>query len=329
MTYTAVRELIEENAMAERPTLWSRLRNGVSSIFATELPEPTTLEETINEQIASEKAKFTLTDDDITTFCVAIGDNNPIHRSDKYAKDYLATETKKVEKKIASGTHLNALAEAYLSEAIKAINDVWGVHLQLGGEDIKFKEYVHPGNQVYWQVIDCKETANGANLEIEGRIGSKTGALAVELKADLVRDIQKLVQRTLKPTWRNDYVFTKNQLEFFYSCIGEKPKREVPLAYLVAFMTVSMLDRSLGIERVPEGVNREMKFSFYKRAQFGNLDGNQDYGHVDVEFFLREVKDLTTKGMGYKYTLDALCLQTHEPLVTGTLVALTKNKIKL
>jgi len=310
---------------------WRGLVSSLSGILGRDIKEgEVSLEKRLNDHIAAEKAKFRLTEEDVNTFCVAIGDTNPIHRSARYAKMYLGLKEEKI---VVPGNQLYALGEEYINTALREIDRIWGAGLNLAGSSIKFKEWVHPGDKVHWQVVGYEQHLDGVHLKIEGRIGRKKGNLGIQLEALLLRNGSKSSIDKVGALWSDDYTFTRDQLNYFYQCIGEEPRQDIPWSYLVALITASMLDKSMGIERVPEGVNREMKFRYNKKAEFGNcdiddVDERSKIGKVKVEFFRGEpVKDLTRKGMGYKSTLDVVCSQYHTPLITGRVIATTKRRL--
>jgi len=300
---------------------FSGLRKILANVFSREIPESQQpLEDIINNQITQEKAKFKLSHEDIQTFCIGIGDNNPIHRSGRWAKFILGDQLEK-ETIIAPGTQLTALAEAYTIEAIKAIQNSWGVILDLGGFGIKFKEWVFPDEPVYWQVLGYRETRKGTNLEIGGlKQLSKDEKPKIIIEAKLVKDGNTPKIDQTGPIWTSTYTITEEKLKFFYPSVGEPISAVIPWSYPISFVTSSLLEKSIGKDGIPTGINREMNLAFYKRPEVGR---------IYVDFFLDEPPKELKAGLGIKYTFNTLISQSHQPLISGQVTAISKKKLDI
>ncbi|MFH1592498.1 MAG: MaoC family dehydratase [Candidatus Woesearchaeota archaeon] len=293
------------------------LRRALAKLFSRELADRP-LEDIINGSIAKKRAKFKLSHEDIQTFCIGIGDNNPIHRSGRYAKLILGDQIEK-ETIVAPGTQLTALAEAYIDDAIEAMQDAWGVILNFTGLNIKFKDWVFPDEPVYWQVLGYRETSRGTNLKIGGlrRVG-KDETPKIVIEAMLAKDNNGRSMTQAGPLWTNHYFITNEKLRFFYPSVGETIAPMIPWSYPISFVTSSLLDKSMDNDGVPTGINREMQFDFYKKP---------DLGKISVDFFSAEEPKELRGGLGFKYTFNTTISQNHEPLISGQVVALSKKQI--
>ncbi|MEK7617141.1 MAG: hypothetical protein AAB414_03735 [Patescibacteria group bacterium] len=315
------------NPQESAPYSWDGFRETLSRLFGRKIERGTPpIEFLLNDTIASKRAQVRISDCDVDSFCVVTHDNNPIHRSAYIAKEILCLPE---EKKVVPGVQLAALGEEYINEALVVINDRWNLDLKFVGSNIRFKKWIHPGDNVYWQVIKHRELDQGADLIIEGRIGKRSGPLGIGLVAYLRRSMpipKPSIEGDPLFRWTDEYTFNRKELDWFYTSVGEPPREQIPWTYPIALIVASMLKKTLGPNGIPEGINRDMEFNYHKTHYLSNPG---DSSSVKIDFYeARPIRDMTRRGLGFGYTLDALCIQNGEPLVSGRIQATTKRKIE-
>ena len=95
--------------------------------------------------LLGEESKHRYTLEDSQTFCCAIGDNNPIHRSVAYAKRMNWHNT------FVPGTLLAGRAEGLVANIIDAVNGEVGTNLVLTGQKTNFRDPVYHESTVDWE----------------------------------------------------------------------------------------------------------------------------------------------------------------------------------
>lgn len=301
---------IDDTPQEGRVGLFSGIGRVLSNLFRREIKEGAEdLEEIINTVLAAEKAQFAPDYHSIQTFCCVIGDNNDIHRSVPHAARHGYSDI------IVPGTQLAAMSEQYINGVTKALEEVWGVSLILGGINIEFREPLYPGNPINWQVVDHRGNGTGIELTIEGKANDMEVITAV---AKLIREKYSELPRLIgEPEGTDRYTIRETDLDAFYRSIGEEPKAKIPWSYTTSFVTSILLDMSRGGDRTPSGINRRMEFEFYEAPQLGK---------IAVDVYLkrnpRKIRD------NFLYQFDAVCSQKHRPLTYGKIIVISDKEFK-
>jgi len=276
------------------------------------------LEERINVKLAGRKERFKPTRSNISLFCDTIGDKNPLHRSDEYAR-FLGFE----KGRIVPGTQINANLDQFVEEATSILNSSLKpreLSFHFAGNTIDFSTPIYPGEQIRWQITGYKVEDGNITLYIPG--ANKRREIIIDpVRANLSREYPQSSKIENPKIFTRDFTFriTEESLADYKKATGDNDKSEtIPWSYSTALVTSALLEISTGEDGAPTGINRGMKFQFHKRPTFGDID-------ISV-FLIREPKYLR-KINQYKFSFGALCHQDNNPVLYGNIDVVSDKKI--
>ncbi len=234
------------------------------------------------------------------TFCCAVGDNNPIHRSKTYAKRMGFDDT------IVPGTLLAGRAENLVTRLVLAVKEVFGQEFVIKKQGTGFKNPVYHDTYVDW------------DLEVEKKDDSLVLSFECATKGEVKFTVDFSLGRALEgkssdlhgPIMAGRYCITKEQLDAYCASlgieIGEHPY--IPMNYVSSFVTSLLLEQSKAVDGMPTGLNLGTQYQFHRTAGLGDV-------HVDIF----KKRDPRSGPLGYLYRFDAVCSQKHRDIVVGTI----------
>jgi len=291
------------------PNIFQGIGQVIGYLFKVEPKQAEdTLEEQINKVLAEEREKIRPSREDIDTFSWITGDNNPIHRLQKRAKEFGFSDIP------IMGAHIAAYGEQFIERIVERMRDYWGADIKIIGQDSKFKNPLYPTERILWQIVNYKQ--NNGNIELNVT-GTTKDRKIVDITSRL-GDQYPLMPQIAGPIPNSSrrYLLDPRHLEEFYDCVGAKHTGLVPNMLPAAYVPATLLELLKEKTQTMEGANLSMKFDFLAPAKPGFLQ-------VDI-FPPGEPSE--RKG-NFIYRFKTVVSQDTKPITYGEILSSTKYKI--
>ncbi|MFH1290811.1 MAG: MaoC family dehydratase [Nanoarchaeota archaeon] len=309
--------------------IFKGIGQAIGSLFGVD-PKPVdeSWEERINKALAAEREKIRPSREDMDIFSWVTGDNNPIHRLQRRAKELGFNDIP------VMGAHVAAYGEQFAERVVENMREYWGADIRIIGQDTKFRAALYPTERTLWQVTGYrapKEDEEGEEKEeIQLNItGTVKDRRVVDITSRLGKEFPPMPQIAGPiPNASRRYLLLPEHLTEFDNCVGASGNGTIPHMLPAAYVPATLLRLLEDRTQTMEGANFSMNFDFLGEAKPGRLQVDifpprspklQKRKDIDGGYLLDPLSGGAPIIEGYIYNFNAVVSQDSKPITYGTI----------